>query len=77
MANRGFINAFIDVWLLDGVRTPMVDYCGALGHISPTDLGIKVAREALRRSGLRYGIASACVGGGQGSALQIENARAV
>ncbi len=36
-----------------GVRTPMVDYCGALGHISPTDLGIKVAREALQRSGVK------------------------
>ena len=38
--------------MLDGVRTPMVDYCGALGHISPTDLGIKAAREALSRSGV-------------------------
>jgi acetyl-CoA C-acetyltransferase len=36
----------------EGVRTPMVDYCGALGHVSPTDLGIKVAREALKRSGV-------------------------
>ena len=36
--------------MLDGVRTPMVDYCGALGHISPTDLGIKAAREALKRA---------------------------
>jgi acetyl-CoA C-acetyltransferase len=52
MASKGFFNAFNDVWMLDGVRTPMVDYCGALGHISPTDLGIKVAREILRRSGV-------------------------
>ena len=52
MASRGFFNAFDDVWLLDGVRTPMVDYCGALGHISPTDLGIKAAREALARAGV-------------------------
>ena len=49
-ANKGFFNAFQDVWMLDGVRTPMVDYCGALGHISPTDLGIKAAREALKRA---------------------------
>ena len=40
MASKGFFSAFDDVWMLDGVRTPMVDYCGALGHISPTDLGI-------------------------------------
>lgn len=52
MATRGLFNAFNDVWLLDGVRTPLVDYCGALGHISPTDLGIKVAREALQRAGI-------------------------
>ncbi|QCB46118.1 thiolase family protein [Hydrogenophaga sp. PAMC20947] len=52
MATKGFFNAFNDVVILDGVRTPMVDYCGALGHISPTDLGIKAAREALLRSGV-------------------------
>ena len=50
MTARGFFNAFDDVHLLDGVRTPMVDYCGALGHVSPTDLGIKAAREALARA---------------------------
>jgi acetyl-CoA C-acetyltransferase len=52
MPTPGFFNAFHDVWMLDGVRTPMVDYCGALGHISPTDLGIKAAREALKRAGV-------------------------
>ena len=31
-----------------------------------------LARE-LRRAGMRYGIASACIGGGQGIALLIEN----
>src|SRR4029079_1553781 len=35
-------------------------------------LSVTVARE-LKRSGLRYGIASACIGGGQGIALIIEN----
>jgi acetyl-CoA C-acetyltransferase len=49
-SSRGFFNAFDDVWLLDGVRTPMVDYCGAFATVSPTDLGIKAAREALQRS---------------------------
>ncbi|MGB4060930.1 MAG: thiolase family protein [Burkholderiaceae bacterium] len=52
MANTGFFSSFDDVWMLDGVRTPMVDYCGALGHVSPTDLGIKVGREALARNGV-------------------------
>src|SRR5947199_2045900 len=41
-----------DVWLLDGVRTPFVDYNGALAHISPTDLGIKAARAVFARSGV-------------------------
>jgi acetyl-CoA C-acetyltransferase len=52
MASKGFFNAFDDIWMLDGMRTPMVDYCGALGHISPTDLGIKAARAALERAGV-------------------------
>ena len=52
MATKGFFSEFNDVWMLDGMRTPMVDYCGALGHISPTDLGIKAARAVLERSGV-------------------------
>ena len=52
MTTKGFFNAFEDVVIVDGARTPMVDYCGALGHVSPTDLGIKAAREALRRAGV-------------------------
>ena len=52
MSFKGFFNAYQDVWMHEGARTPMVDYCGALGHISPTDLGIKAAREALTRAGV-------------------------
>lgn len=52
MPSKGFFSAFQDVWMLDGIRTPMVDYCGAIGHISPTDLGIKAARAVLQRSGV-------------------------
>jgi acetyl-CoA C-acetyltransferase len=49
---KGFFGSFDDVWMVDGVRTPMVDYCGDLGAVSATDLGIKVAREVLKRSGV-------------------------
>src|SRR5262245_44219552 len=42
---------FEDAWLIAGVRTPFVDYNGALAHVSPIDLGIKVAREVFTRSG--------------------------
>jgi acetyl-CoA C-acetyltransferase len=48
-----FSAAFNDIWLIDGVRTPMVDYCGAFGGLSPTDMGIKVGREALARAGVQ------------------------
>lgn len=47
----GFFVAYEDVWLLAGVRTPFADYNGVLGLISPIDLGIKVARDVLQRSG--------------------------
>ncbi|MFM2210318.1 MAG: Beta-ketothiolase BktB, partial [Pseudomonadota bacterium] len=47
----------------------------ALGHplaATGVRLTLTLARE-LRKSGLRYGISSACVGGGQGIALLLEN----
>ncbi len=56
MKTRGFLNAFDDVWMREGVRTPMV---------------------ALARELQRYGISRACVGGGQGIALLLENPQAV
>jgi acetyl-CoA C-acetyltransferase len=43
---------FSDAWLLDGVRTPFVDYNGPLASVSPIDLGIKVGREAIKRAGV-------------------------
>jgi acetyl-CoA C-acetyltransferase len=46
----GLFIAYDDVWLLDGVRTPFVDYNGALGLVSPIDLGIKVARALFERT---------------------------
>jgi acetyl-CoA C-acetyltransferase len=50
----------------------------AIGHplgATGIRLAVTLARE-LRNSGGRYGIASACIGGGQGIALLIENAGA-
>ncbi|OLB70743.1 MAG: acetyl-CoA acetyltransferase [Alphaproteobacteria bacterium 13_2_20CM_2_64_7] len=48
----GLSASWSDVSLLHGVRTPFADYNGALAQVSPTDLGIKVAREAFARSGV-------------------------
>ncbi len=50
--SRGLFQSFSDIWILDGVRTPMVDYCGAFADANPIDLGIKVAREVFRRTGM-------------------------
>jgi acetyl-CoA C-acetyltransferase len=63
MPSKGFFSAFEDVWMLDGIRTPMVDYCGAIGHISPTDLGIKAARAVLQRSGVSAGHVDSVIAG--------------
>jgi acetyl-CoA C-acetyltransferase len=46
------VATFDDAWLLDGARTPFVDYRGALAAISPIDLGIKAARAAIARAGV-------------------------
>lgn len=48
--NAGLGASWSDIWLLDGVRTPFADYNGPLAPVSPTDLGIKVAREVFARS---------------------------
>ncbi|KJS35923.1 MAG: acetyl-CoA acetyltransferase [Rhodospirillaceae bacterium BRH_c57] len=48
----GTFVAYGDAWLLDGVRTGFADYTGILGQISPTDLGIAVARAVLARTGI-------------------------
>jgi acetyl-CoA C-acetyltransferase len=50
--NPGLTASWSDIWLLAGVRTPFADYNGALAAASPTDLGIKVAREVFSRSGV-------------------------
>lgn len=45
-------STYDDVWLIDGVRTPFVDYNGSLSPVSTIDMGIKVAREVFKRSGV-------------------------
>ncbi|MGH9497664.1 MAG: thiolase family protein [Terriglobales bacterium] len=49
---KGLLSQYDDVWLVDGVRTPFADYNTVLGLVSPIDLGIKVAREVFRRTGV-------------------------
>ena len=50
----------------------------ALGHplaATGTRLSLTLSREMIER-GVRYGIASACIGGGQGTAVLFENMNA-
>ncbi len=59
---------------LDRARVNVNGGAIALGHplgATGTRLVLTLLRE-LRRSGLRYGVASACIGGGQGIAMAVE-----
>ncbi len=48
----GLFNQFQDIHVLDGVRTPQVDYNAAFADANPIDLGIKAARSVLARAGV-------------------------
>ncbi|MFQ6673431.1 MAG: thiolase family protein [Fidelibacterota bacterium] len=50
--NRGFVAQYEDVYLLGGARTPFGKFCGSLGTVSPTDLGILASRAAIERCGI-------------------------
>ncbi|HMN50470.1 MAG TPA: thiolase family protein [Xanthobacteraceae bacterium] len=52
MTAKGLSASWNDVWLVDGVRTPFVDYTGALSQVSPTDLGIKAARAVFAKTSI-------------------------
>ena len=49
--SRGLFQRFEHTYLLDGVRTPLVDYMGAFADANPIDLGIKAAGAVLQRTG--------------------------
>ena len=50
--SKGQFQSFEGVYLLDGIRTPMVDYMGAFADANPIDLGIKAARSVITRAGV-------------------------
>jgi acetyl-CoA C-acetyltransferase len=53
--SRALVSQWPDAWLLGGARTPFIDYTQAFALVSPIDLGIKAAREALARVGVSPG----------------------
>ena len=71
----GLTASWSDVWLLDGVRTPFADYNGALARVSPTDLGIKAAREVFARSGVSPRDVGAVITGSMAQAGSIPTCR--
>lgn len=52
---RGVGVMFDDIYLVNGSRTPFGKYCGSLATVSPTDLGIYAAKNALLKSGVDAG----------------------
>jgi acetyl-CoA acetyltransferase family protein len=78
--NEAFAAQYLAVEKELGLRREKTNVNGgaiALGHplgASGTRLVITVLNE-LRRKGLRYGLATACIGGGQGIAMIVEAAR--
>jgi acetyl-CoA C-acetyltransferase len=68
MTGKSLCSRFDDAWLLDGVRTPFVDYNGALATTSPIDLGIKVARAVFERAGVSPGDVGTVIAGSMAQA---------
>ncbi len=48
--SKGVGIGFDDIFMFNGARTPFGKYCGTLGNVSPTDLGIFAAKAAMQRA---------------------------
>jgi acetyl-CoA C-acetyltransferase len=62
------VGIYKDTFIVAGARTPFVDYNGALSQVSPTELGIKAGREALKRAGVSGDEIGAVVAGNMAQA---------
>lgn len=51
--DKGIGMVYDDVYLVNGARTAFGKFCGTLGQVSPTDLGIFASRAAIERSGIK------------------------
>lgn len=49
---KGIAIEYDDIFLINGARTPFGKFCGTLGQISPTDLGIYASKAAIEKSGI-------------------------
>jgi len=50
---RIFGAVYDEIFLVNGARTPFGRFCGTLGTVNPTDLGISVSKATLERSGVK------------------------
>lgn len=64
----GLRATYENAFLIDGVRTPFVDYRGALSAVSPIDLGIKAARAVIARTGVDAGDIGTTIAGSMAQA---------
>ncbi len=62
------VSTFEDAFLVDGARTPFVDYNGAFSLVSPIELGVKAGRAALEKAGVAGGEIGAVVAGNMAQA---------
>lgn len=54
--DKGVGIIYDDIYLVNGSRTPFGKFCGTLGRVSPTDLGIFASRAALDKSSVKPGM---------------------
>ena len=66
--NPGVFSTWEDAFLLGGARTPFTDLNGALSQVSPIDLGVKAAREALQKTGVAPADIGAVIAGSMAQA---------
>ncbi|MBV8662035.1 MAG: thiolase family protein [Hyphomicrobiales bacterium] len=62
------VSIFDDAFIVDGARTPFVDFNGAFALASPIDLGIKAGRAALEKAGVAGAEIGAVVAGNMAQA---------
>ena len=72
-AEQGLRYSFDDAWLIDGVRTPFVDYTGAFAEVSPIDLGIKAARAVIEKAGVPASDVGTTIAGSMAQAYSPKN----
>ena len=67
LESQGQFQRFDEVFIFDGLRTPMVDYQGAFADANPIDLGVHAARSVLARAGIDAGDVDSVISGNTAS----------